>query len=299
MMLSICITAKDSNLESLISRLTDQAKELDISSEILVAESGSDQYFSSKNEQFCTKKQIKYFKHNQHLSHGQMKNLLAQHAQGSYLLFLNGKNHITHRNYLQMYTEVMQPGVTIEGGTTASGIKPDKPYQLHWMAMHNLLTFDADQRNKHPYYHLSTNNMLIPRGIFLQHPIIEGDDYTEILPYTFDLKKNAVPVIHIDNPVSTNDYLPALKFLVVTRKQMQQTATWLKKLTGPEKEHIGIPEFIKITNLNKNRIKGLYKHLYKTHYISIMRKIGDPEYNQVKKYRNFRRLMLWEALKKG
>ena len=297
MMLSICITTRNSNIESLISRLTDQAKELDISSEILVAESGSDQNYSSMNEQLCTKRHIKYFKHNQHLSHGQMKNLLAQQAQGSYLLFLNGKNHITHRNYLQMFTEVMQPGVTIEGGTTASGIKPDKPYQLHWMAMHNLLTFDADQRNQHPYYHLTTNNMLIPRGIFLQHPISDGDDYTEILPYTYELKKNSVPVIHIDNPVSTNDYLPALKFLVVTRKQMQQTATWLQKLTGPEKEHIGIPEFVKLTNSRKNRIKRLYKHLYRNHYISIMRKISDPEYNQIKKYRNFRRLMLWEALK--
>jgi hypothetical protein len=297
MMLSICITTRNVSIDGLINRLSDQTKELDISVEILVAESGAFTKYNSNNEQLCTKKHIKYFKHNQHLSHGQMKNLLAQHAQGSYLLFLNGRNHITHRNYLQMFTEVMQPGVTIEGGTTASGIKPEKPYQLHWMAMHNLLTFDADQRNQHPYYHLSTNNMLIPRGIFLQHPISEDDDYTEILPYTFELKKNSIPVIHIDNPVSTTEYLPALKFLVVTRKQMQQTAAWLKKLSGPEKEHIGIPEFIKITNLSKNRIKKLYKHLYKSHYISIMKKITDPEYNQVKKYRNFRRLMLWEALK--
>lgn len=297
MMLSICITTRNTSLRGLIERLSEQASELDIQAEILVAESGSTQKTSNENESVCNKNHIKYFKHNQHLSHGQMKNMLAKHAAGSYLLFLNGKNHVTHRNYLGMFTEIMQPGVIVEGGTTASGIKPDKSYQLHWMAMHNLLTFDADQRNQHPYYHLTTNNMLIPRGIFLQFPISEDDDYTEVLPYTFELKNNAIPVIHIDNPVSTFDYLPALKFLVVTRKQMQQTAIWLKKLSGPEKKHIGIPEFVKITNLDKNRIKRLFKHLYKSHYASIMRKISEPEYNQIRKYRNFRRLMLWEALK--
>src|SRR6056297_3492023 len=292
MMLSICITARDVALNELITRLKEQAEKLDVDTEICVAESASKSSISRQNEALCNNLNIKYIRHNQYWSHGQMKNMLAQQASGSYLLFVHGSMHITHRKFLSSYTEVMQPGVVVHGGVSASGRRPAPDYELHWLAMHNLLTYTSDERNKHPYYHLCTNNMMIPRGLFLQYPTPDSDDFSGLLPYSFELKNNKIPVIHIDNPIATSRFLETMRFLAITRMQMQQIACWIKKLSKEEMEHVAIPEYRHLLKAKKWKMAPLLKNTYK---LNAARLFSDNYFSlrtSLRMYKHFRRWML-------
>lgn len=294
MMLSICISVRYSSIATLIERLYDQAQALNIPVEICIAESGSNSAQQKANQEAANtyKANYQHFKH--YLSHGQMKNTLAGKAKGAYLLLIHGDMHITHKKYLEFYTEVMQPGMVVHGGISAGGIKPRPPFQLHWHAMQSLLTYHSDERNKHPYFHLCTNNMLIPRGIFLQYPTPDSDDITGILPYSFRLKTNKIPVIHIDNPIATSTYLSDKRFLVISRRQMQQTALWLKKTTGDEKAHLTINEYLHMKKLQKWRLVGLYKLIYRINANMLLSNIEKNKSSKLHLYRNFRRWILME-----
>lgn len=293
-MLSICITARNQPLKDLINRLQEQAGTISVDIEICVAEAASNEAISHENENLCNGQNIKYFRHNQYMSHGQMKNMLAQNASGSYLLFIHGEMHITHKKYLGLFTEVVQPGVVVHGGISASGRRPTPEYELHWLAMHNLLSYTSDERNEHPYYHLCTNNMMIPRGLFLQYPMPDSDDFSGLLPYSFELKNHKIPVIHIDNPISTGSFIETLRFLAITRTQIRQTVQWLKKLSDDEMEHISIPEYRHLQKLKKWKATGLLKNTYQ---LSASRLFSDREpslRSKLKMYKHFRRMLFME-----
>ncbi len=296
MMLSICITARNVPLNELITRLMEQAGNLDVDTEICVAESASATAVSRHNEVLCNELDIKYFRHNRYLTHGQMKNMLAQNAAGSYLLFIHGSMHVTHRKFLSSYTEVMQPGVLVHGGVSASGRKPAPEYELHWLAMHNLLTYSSDERNEHPYYHLCTNNMMIPRGLFLQYPTPDSDDFSGLLPYSFELKNNTIPVIHIDNPMATSRFLETMRFLALTRVQMREIACWIKKLDTEEMEHVSIPEYRHLLKARKWKMAPLLLNTYK---LSASRLLSGSDYSlraKLRMYKHFRRWMLMQFM---
>lgn len=293
-MLSICITVRNSFIDQLLKRLNEQSELLNLPIEFCISESASEPHVQEFNRAKARFYKAKYFYQNKYMSHGSMKNQLAKNACGSYLLFIHGEMHITHRKYLELFVEVMQPGVVVYGGLSASGRKPCEEYQLHWHAMRTMLNHHSDQRNQHPYYHLSTNNFLIPRGLFLQHPMPDSDDIAGLLPYAFELKTNKIPVIHIDNPISTATFLSSKRFLAVSRRQMWQTALWIKKLTAKEKTQISISEYNHLKKLQKWKIVGLYKLLYRINANFLLTNIHHKKSAKLKSYRNFRR---WTLLK--
>ncbi len=296
-MLSICITTRNTLIEELVARLCEQAEGVSVPVDICVMESSSESSIQKQNEKATKQQNTRYFSDNNYLSHNTMRNKLADRAKGSYLLFLKGDNHITHKKYLELFAEVMQPGMMVHGGITASGVKPAQPYQLHWQAMHNLLTNHSDERNEHPYFHLNTDNLMGPRGVFLQHPFPESDDPGGLLPYSFELKGNQIPVIHIDNPVSTATFLSNKRFLAISRKQMSQTAIWLQKISDEEKEHINVAEYTHLKKLQKFRLFRLFMLVYRLNTQLLVNNITRKQSFTLGLYRNFRRRMLGEYLK--
>ncbi len=296
-MLSICITTRNTLIEELVTRLCEQAKAISCQAEICVMENSSEKSIQKQNERNSKTQNIRYFFTNDYLSHNKMRNQLADKARGSYILFLKGDNHITHKKYLNLFEEVMQPGMMVHGGITASGVKPAEAYQLHWQAMHNLLSNHSDDRNEHPYFHLNTDNLMGPRGLFLQFPFPENDDLGGLLPYSFELKRNKIPVIHIDNPVSTSIFLSNKRFLAVSRKQMSQTAIWLEKISEAEKEHINLAEYTHLKRLQKFKLFRLFMLVYRLNTQLLVNNITRKKSFKLGLYRNFRRRMLGEYLK--
>lgn len=291
-MLSICITTHNNNLESLINRLLEQCNLLDIKTEICIADASFEPVLQEINSAIAASTGARYYKFSSRATQGKMKNHLALKAQYPYLLFVNGNMYITHKKFLQNYAEVMQPGLVINGGLTAIGTKPQQEFLLHWQAMHDFYTHDADVRTQFPYFYLSMNNLLIPRGVFLQHPMPESGNPAELLNYFFDLKQIGLPIIHIDNPLSTKTFITNKRFLATERVQLKAMNTWVKEKWEKHKTHIDLPEQSHLRKLERWRLLKIFKTIYAIQTKKMVRNAGNAELVNFKHYRNFRRWLL-------
>lgn len=291
-MLSICITSYNNNLESLINRLIDQCNLLDIKTEICIADASYVPVTQEINSAIAKSAGASYSKFSPKATHGKLKNQLAQKAQYPYLLFINGSMYITQKKYLQNYVEVMQPGVIVNGGITAIGAKPKQEQLLHWQAMNSYYTHDADERALFPFFYLSTNNLLIPRGLFLQDPMPETNNPAELLNYYFDLKQMGLPIIHIDNPLSTKEFLSNKRFLAAERAYLRLINSWIKEKWDIHKTDIDLPEQKQMRKLERWRLLKLFKAIYAIQSKKLMQNANDGSDINFKHYRNFRRWLL-------
>ncbi|MDA3865843.1 MAG: hypothetical protein PF489_03730 [Salinivirgaceae bacterium] len=297
-MLSICITNTNSNITTLLNRLHEQRQMLDLKTEINIADSCSETLIKKDNELAANHVGANYFFTDENLSHGQLKAILGEKSSGSYLLFINGSMHITQRKYLQNYIEVMQPGLIVCGGITAIGKRPEPEFQLHWYAKHNFYSYHADDRSQYPYFHLDTNNLLIPRGLFLQFPVPEIDEPKWMLPYYFELKDNTIPIIHIDNPLSIHTFLTNKRFLAHNRKHIKQITQWLNKINDEIVAHTSITEYEHYKKLRKWKLAKLYQFFYSVNTRILMSSLGKDKPKKTRLYKGFRRWTFMKTFKK-
>ncbi|MFO7863263.1 MAG: hypothetical protein R6U85_04630, partial [Salinivirgaceae bacterium] len=293
-MLSICITNTKSNIAPLLNRLHEQRQMLELKTEINIADSCSETSCKEANEMAAKHVEANYISIDEALSDGQIKYILAKNANGSYLLFINGDLHITQRKYLQNYIEVMQPGLVVCGGITAIGKKPESEYHLHWYAKHNFYTYHADERSQYPYFHLNTNNLLMPRGLFLQFPVPEIDEPQWMLPYYFELKDNTIPIIHIDNPLSTHTFLTNKRFLAHNRKHLKQVTEWLNKISDEIVAETSVTEYEHYKKLHKWKLAKLYQFFYSVNTRMLMASLKKDTPKKPRLYKGFRR---WTFMK--
>lgn len=291
-MLSICITTHNNNLEALLNRLEEQCNLLDVKTEICIADASFEPIIQEINATVAKAKGNCYSRFPANTTQGQMKNALAQKAQYPYLLYINGGMYITHKKYLQNFVEVMQPGLIINGGVTAIGTKPKQEYYLHWQAIHNYYAHDADVRTQFPYFYLSTNNLLTPRGHFLQYPMPETHNPAKLQNYYFELKQKGVPIIHIDNPLSTNTFLTNKRFLATERVKLRLTNKWIKEKWEEHTNHIDLSEQKQLRTLKKWRLLKLFKIIYAIQSKNMIQNANDTTKYKFKHYRNFRRWLI-------
>ncbi|WP_127844781.1 glycosyltransferase family 2 protein [Psychroflexus aestuariivivens] len=221
-MLSILIPAYNFDVSPLIEELQHQAEILDEAVEIIVFDDHSE-YHRERNRKVAKKFNLKYQYLEQNLGRSKIRNLLSQHANFEFILFLDGdvlpKSKLFLKNYI---SEISPKTEVIYGGRQHEFSRKDKN-KLRWKYGIYKEDKSVKTRQKKPYLSVITNNLLINKSLFLSIKFEESlNTYGhEDTLFAFELKKKKVNVKHIENPVIHKDIDSNLVFIEKTEMALQ------------------------------------------------------------------------------
>ncbi len=210
-MLSILLPVYNLSAEPLATPLLEQARLLSIPFEILILDDASpDQRTVIENEKVAENPEVTFLRNETNLGRAYTRNRLADAAQYPYLLFIDGDAGVKSSDYLKHYVQharnchpdIADPFVTM-GGVAYHETPPEKAYRLRWHYGINREQKSAAQRSLHPYRSFTPFNMLVSKTVF---NICRFDE--SFKTYGFEdvffgeqLRRNAIPVEHIDNGI--------------------------------------------------------------------------------------------------
>ncbi len=203
-MLSILIPVFNFDVRALVEDLHKQAKEIDLKAEIILLDDGSKDEFKIKNQFLKNLAGIKYEELSKNIGRAAIRNRLAQIAQYPYLLFMDNDAQTESPQYIERYTQHLEPNMVIYGGRTYSPTPPeDSSKYFHWYYGSKREVSSASERQGSPYAGFQTNNFLIPKDIFLEIQFDESlSQYGhEDTLFGWALEKKGIPIEHIDNPL--------------------------------------------------------------------------------------------------
>lgn len=208
-MLSVCIPIYNFDITGLVQSLGRQTERINIPVEIVCIDDCSDISFQLANRETCNK-YGKYIQLEQNVGRAKIRNLFLDHAQYNHLLFLDCDSVIFSSRFLKKYVDTILEynAEVICGGRIYNDLKPSGQKLLRWKYGHKKESMMAEVRRRHPNRSFITSNFAIRRDIFLN---IKFDERLvkyghEDTLFGFELKKNNITIVHIDNPV-LNGYL--------------------------------------------------------------------------------------------
>lgn len=223
-MLSILIPVYNFDIRKLVEALHQQAVVLGIPFEILCFDDGSTPHFQSLNASLAHFPGVKYKVLPQNLGRSAIRNYLGQSAQYEYLIFMDCDSGIVHDDYLARYIKPVAPDRLLYGGRVYDTEPPaEKKLYFHWWYGRNREQMEVAQRQAKPYHSFMTNNFLIPKAVFLS---IQFDERLkqyghEDTLFGLELKRRAIPIYHLDNPLVHLGLESTEVFLAKTKKGIE------------------------------------------------------------------------------
>jgi glycosyltransferase involved in cell wall biosynthesis len=203
-MLSILIPIFNFDVTDLVLELNHQALEANIEFEIILLDDASTDSFREINSKLSQQKHVRYIEETTNLGRSKIRNKLARLASYPYLLFMDCDSLIPGPDYIATYLKYCKEDVVVYGGRIYSRNKPDDPgLLLRWKHGKSREEFTAKERIKVPSKSFMTNNFLISINLFnkiLFNEEMEGYGHEDTL-FGYDLKRNNIDVLHIDNPL--------------------------------------------------------------------------------------------------
>ncbi|HEY4784969.1 MAG TPA: glycosyltransferase [Bacteroidales bacterium] len=208
-MLSICIPIYNFDVTGLVVILHQQAIRQNIPAEVICIDDASDIEFRVKNKDICNT-YGKYIQLNENIGRAKIRNLFLDYAQYDYLLFLDCDSVLITSDFVKKYAEAIIHGgnKVICGGRIYNEIRPSKQKMLRWRYGRKKESIPVTVRQQNPHVSFITSNFTVHKEILSQ---IKFDERLvkyghEDTLFGFQLKKNHIPVQHIDNPI-LNGYL--------------------------------------------------------------------------------------------
>jgi glycosyltransferase involved in cell wall biosynthesis len=221
----------------LVTGLQRQAASLHIDYEILVADDGSTNVIvKTSNRVISQLPHCRYMERPENVGRAAIRNFLASQARYSWLLFIDGDMVLSHPDYLQQYLHITRspsPRLFVAyGGLT---IAPLQPGNLRSMYEHAAAPeHTLERRQQLPYHDFHTANFLIPRKLMLQHPFDERFrhyGYEDVL-FGKQLQQHAIPIHHMDNPLSFERFEPNSAFVSKTEEGLRTLHQFQSDLRG-------------------------------------------------------------------
>lgn len=231
--ISILIPTYNSICVELVRSLQQQAELLAIDYEIIVADDGSTaQDCLQANRTIRQLPHCQFMEREQNAGRAAIRNFLAQQAQYEWLLLIDCDMVVCRKNFLMRYAENAHRAQVIDGGVIINRATPDNLRARYEKAAEPLHT--AEQRQRTPYQHLHTANLLIRRDVLLQHPFDERFrryGYEDVL-LGRQLEEAHVTVLHIDNPLSFEVFESNERFVSKTEEGLRTLHQFQQELRG-------------------------------------------------------------------
>lgn len=231
--LTVCVPLYRQRADSLAEALTQQACGLPV--EILFLDDGSGPVWDIHLDELATLPSLRLERLTNNAGRAAVRNQLAQRARGTWLLFLDGDSELVSPDFIRKYLAELPFEGVICGGRIYPP-KVEKELVLHHVYGTSQESRPASLRAQSPYRSFMTNNFLVSAAYLRAHPFEErlrqyGHEDTL---FGFFLKKNEVPIRHIDNPVRHGVLEPGGIFLEKTRQALRNLI-FLTQLMGAER----------------------------------------------------------------
>lgn len=200
-MLSICIPIYNFDVTTLVQSLIKEKSQLNDIVEILLIDDGSTIH-KEKNKELA--RTCSYIELNTNIGRSKIRNLFTSYAKQPYLLFLDCDSLLTSPNFIANYLIEIKKGVLICcGGRIYPKQCPSIHQRLSWKYGIISESKPAAVRSQNPNSSFMTNNFIIQEALF--NSIKFDERLTEYghedTLFGYELKKNQLSIVHIQNPI--------------------------------------------------------------------------------------------------
>ena len=230
--LSILIPTFNDPCSTLVRNLQQQAEELGITYEILVADDGSTQQnILAENRSINALPHCQLIERKVNAGRASIRNFLAQQARYAWLLFIDSDMVVCRNDYLRKYASCEETSI-VDGGVVIGPCKRGNLRSLYEKAAESKHT--KEEREKSPYHDFHTANFMIRRTLMLDHPFDErfrNYGYEDVL-FGKALEQAAIPILHIDNPMSFEIFEENEHFVSKTEEGLRTLYQFRHELKG-------------------------------------------------------------------
>ncbi len=273
--ISILVPVYNFSIIELWNSLLPALKKTDISHEIIFMDDcSSDKELSEKNSQFVSNQEnTNYILLEKNIGRASIRNELAEKSQYEHLLFIDVDSKITDGNFICNYLENSTKASILVGGTCYCALT-NPTFSLRYYYGKAREEVSANTRNKKPYDTLTLNNIFIEKQIYQRFKLDEtfkqyGHEDTK---FGYDLKHNAVSILHLDNPVEHIGLEENHVFLDKTRKGVENFAVLVQQGFGTESKF-----FSTYNALKRYRLLGVFNAVYKLFSKRIIRNLNSEK----------------------
>lgn len=203
--ISILIPTYNHVCTGLVEQLQLQAVQAGLDYEIIVADDGStDQLTVEANRGINYIPQCRYLIQNKNVGRAAIRNVLAQASRLPHLLYIDSDMIIADSDFLRNYACTVENAV-YDGGIIVRGDAQALKGNLRYLYEKSAeKAHVAEMRKRHPYQHIHTANLMVPRRVMMQCPFDERFRHygfeDVLLGKSFQHQR--IPVYHIHNPLS-------------------------------------------------------------------------------------------------
>ena len=234
-MLSILIPTYNYDCTRLVSDLQRQAQQAAIDYEIIVADDASPIYiYKERNREINALPHCRLVELEENVGRARIRNLLADEAQGEWLLFMDCDAEVISDSFIADYAVHSDVDV-IYGGQCVAPTLPSPEVSLRYAYEHRADRHrTARHRAKAPYERFTPFNFMISRAVFLSIRFDERiTEYGhEDTLFGIALSKRHIAIRHIDNPLRHIGLESNERFLEKTRAALHNLATMEESMQG-------------------------------------------------------------------
>jgi len=232
--LSILIPVYNSSCLNLVKALQNQADELPIKYEIIVADDASPMAeLSAPNEAINAWPHCRYIKKEQNTGSAATRNFLAQQSTFEWLLFLDCDIVLPDNEFLRRYVYDTHTGV-VNGGICIKE-NPALDNNLRYIYEKDAEPLHtAEMRQNMKYKEFRSTNFLISRKDILRCPFDERfkmSGYEDVL-FGKHLKQAGIDIWHINNPVMMEEFENNPDYIAKTERNLRTLYIFRKELKG-------------------------------------------------------------------
>ena len=209
--------------------------------EIIVADDCSpDRSFVEANSVIDRIEGVRYVRLDRNLGRSAIRNFLAREARFEWLLFIDGDLQVERPDFVGSYvfSDVESPhsmGSVVVGGIAIGGDSAQWGGNLRWRYEKRCeAAHSVESRQRLAGQEFRTTNFLVPRDAVLAHPFDENFHrygYEDVL-FGKTLTHSGYAIVHIDNPVSLDDFEPNGVFVDKTEEACRTLFDFRRQLRG-------------------------------------------------------------------
>ena len=233
--ISVLIPTFNQPCLELVSQLQTQLEQAAVPYEIIVADDGStDERTVEANLGIATLVHCQYIIRKENAGRAVIRNFLAQEAQYDLLLFIDSDMSLVDDQYIRRYLAA-DCDTVVDGGVRIVGDEDEWRGNLRYLyekaeEPHHT----APERQRTPYQHLHTANLLIRRELMLKYPFDERFrhyGYEDVL-LGKTLRRHRVAIRHIDNPLGFSTFETNADFVAKTEEGLRTLYEFREDLRG-------------------------------------------------------------------